>query len=178
MLYFIRHGQTDDNINHILTGRQNIELNEKGITQAKQEAINCKNLNIDIIFCSPLKRAIDTCNFINEYHNAPVIISEEIIERSYGEYENMNASNIDRERCWNYYIEDDMGNVETPKMVLDRVYAFLNKIKENYIDKDVLIVAHNGIGRAIHCYFNGIPSDGGLLDLGVPNAKILKYDWR
>ena len=33
MLYFIRHGQTEENVNHILTGRRDIPLNK---TKSKQ----------------------------------------------------------------------------------------------------------------------------------------------
>ena len=56
-----------------------------------------------------------------------------------------------------------------------RIYAFLDKIKEEYKNKDILIVAHNGVGRAIYCYFNGLPSDGNLLSFDMPNAKVIGY---
>ena len=37
-------------------------------------------------------------------------------------------------------------------------------------------MSHNDVGRAIHCYFNGIPSDGNVRELSLPNAKIIKFD--
>lgn len=175
MLYFIRHGQTKHNVEHILTGRLDIPLNEEGVKQVEQAGIESKDLHFDVIFCSPLNRAKQTCDAINKYHNAPVIISEELIERTYGKYENKKFSSIDREKCWNYFLDIDKKGIETPKSIFGRVYAFLDKIKEEYKDKDVLIVAHNGIGRAIYCYFNGIPRDGNLLSFEMPNAKIISY---
>lgn len=175
MLYFIRHGQTEENIKHILTGRRDIPLNKTGEEQVKLEGENSKDLDIDIIFCSPLFRAKQTCEAINKYHNVEVVVTDEVVERTYGKYEGKLASSIDREKSWNYFADFDKGGIETPRMLFGRVYAFLDKIKEEYKDKNVLIVAHNGIGRAIYCYFNGLPEDGNLLSFEMPNAKIINY---
>lgn len=175
MLYFIRHGQTEENVKHILTGRRDIPLNEEGKRQVELEGEKNKNMNIDLIFCSPLYRAKQTCEAINKYHNCKVIITDELIERTYGKYEGKPSSCIDREKCWNYFEDMSKGGMETPRMLFGRIYAFLDKIKEEYKDKDVLIVAHNGIGRAIYCYFNGLPNDGNLLSFEMPNAKIISY---
>ena len=175
MLYFIRHGQTEENVKNILTGRRDIPLNETGVKQVEDEGVNCKDLNIDIIFCSPLYRARQTCDAINKYHNAEVVVTDEVIERTYGKYEGKLASSIDREKSWNYFEDYNKKGIETPRMLFGRIYAFLDKIKEEYKDKDVLIVAHNGVGRAIYCYFNGIPEGGNLLSFNMPNAKVISY---
>ena len=42
MLYFIRHGQTEENVKNILTGRRDIPLNETGVKQVEEEGDNCK----------------------------------------------------------------------------------------------------------------------------------------
>ena len=78
MLYFTRHGQTNHNANKLLAGHYDIPLNEEGLKQAKQAGINAKDIEIDLIYCSPLIRAKQTCNEINKYHNAEVIIKEEL----------------------------------------------------------------------------------------------------
>lgn len=175
MLYFVRHGQTEQNVQHILTGRLDIPLNETGLKQVEETGIEAKDLKIDIIFCSPLFRAVQTCDAINKYHNAPVIYTEEVIERTYGKFEGKKSSLIDREKSWNYFEDMYIDIMETPRELFGRVYAFLDKIKEEYKDKNILIVAHNGIGRAIYCYFNGLPIDGNLLSFEMPNAKIIEY---
>lgn len=177
MLYFVRHGETDDNVNHILTGRQNTPLNENGLKQVEQSGIEAKDLKIGVIFCSPLDRARKTCEAINKYHYKDVIYTEELIERSYGLYENRPSSSIDREACWNYFEDYKKDVMETPRELFGRVYAFLDKIKKEYKNKNILIVAHNGIGRAIYCYFNGIPADGNLLSFEMPNAKVITYNF-
>ena len=178
MLYFIRHGQTNQNIEGILTGRLDIPLNETGVKQVEQAGIDAKNLKIDLIFCSPLERARQTCDAINKYHNAEVIITDEVIERTYGIYEGKHNSSVNKEKMWDYFDDTYIKVMETPKELFGRIYAFLDKIKKEYKDKNILIVAHNGVGRAIHCYFNGLPIDGNLLSLNMPNAKVIEYNFK
>ena len=73
-IYVTRHGETDWNkklisemegkqLNGLLaTDDDNIELNEKGIEQAKEIKERIKNKKIDLIICSPLIRAKDSKN--------------------------------------------------------------------------------------------------------------------
>lgn len=82
-LYVIRHGQTNDNVNNIINGRSNEELNETGKEQARQMKNKIEALDIDLIICSPLIRTKQTANIINS-KNIPVIFDERIIERDTG----------------------------------------------------------------------------------------------
>lgn len=177
MLYFVRHGQTNHNLNKLLAGRCDVELNENGVEQARLSAEQAKELKIDLIYCSPLIRAKQTCNEINKHHNVKVIIKDELIERDFGKYESQPYSSIDGDMCWNYYLNTYDNEIEPLKCVFERVYNLLDEIKKEYKSKNILIVAHNDIGRAVYCYFNGVPSKGNVRDIGVGNAQILKYEW-
>ena len=137
MLYFIRHGKTNHNANKLLAGHCDIPLNEEGINQAKQAGINGKDLKIDVIYCSPLIRAKQTCNEINKYHNVKVIIKEELIERDFGKYESKDYSSIDGDKVWNYYCDEyseDMETINLPlllkKAIIARGSEFANANKE------------------------------------------------
>ena len=85
-IYVTRHGQTDWNVQGKTQGRADIELNEVGIKQAKQTKEELKNIDIDLIICSPLKRAKKTAEIINEGRNIPIIFDDQIIERNFGEF--------------------------------------------------------------------------------------------
>ena len=40
-----------------------------------------------------------------------------------------------------------------------------------------MIVTHNGVARAIYAYFNGIPEDGNMLEVGgQKNCEIKEYE--
>ena len=98
-IYVTRHGQTDWNVQGKTQGRTDIELNEVGIKQAKQTKEELKNVDIDLIICSPLKRAKQTAQIINEGRNIPIIFDDQIIERNFGEFE---GEKIKFDEFWDY----------------------------------------------------------------------------
>ena len=60
--YFV-HGTTIDNEKGLSTGWADGELSELGIKQAKELKNQIKNIDFDLMFCSDLKRAVDSANF-------------------------------------------------------------------------------------------------------------------
>ena len=69
MIYIIRHGQTDWNIEHRTQGHTDIALNTNGIKQAELMTQKIANLKIDSIISSDLKRAYMTAQIINKNFN-------------------------------------------------------------------------------------------------------------
>ena len=86
-IYVIRHGQTNWNVEEIIQGKKDIELNEVGIRQAYEVKEKLNMLNIDLIMCSPLKRTKKTAEIINQDKNLNIIYKKELIERDLGDFE-------------------------------------------------------------------------------------------
>ena len=80
MIYFIRHGETAYNREGRVQGHLDIPLNEKGIFQAEKASDEFKDVEIDLIYCSPLKRARSTAEIINKFHNVEIVIDDRLIE--------------------------------------------------------------------------------------------------
>ena len=59
-IYFVAHAATTDNEAKISSGWKDVELSELGIQQSKELGEKFKNIKIDLICCSDLKRAVDT----------------------------------------------------------------------------------------------------------------------
>ena len=171
-VYLVRHGQTDTNISN-LYNFVNEDINETGIQQAKELRDKIKDMDFDIIYCSPLLRAKHTANIINS-KNKEIIIDNRLQERKHGNLEGKSIECTNREIYWDYYTDIRYGTAETIQSLFERVNQFLNELKNKDYDK-VLIVAHKGISRAFDAYFNGIPKDGKLLKLGLENAEIKEY---
>jgi broad specificity phosphatase PhoE len=57
---FIRHGETQDNIEKVLQGHRDTTLTEKGHREARVLAEKLKDQQIDVIYHSPLKRILQT----------------------------------------------------------------------------------------------------------------------
>ena len=134
--YFV-HGTTTDNIEHKSTGWLPGELSQKGIDQSialkEQTDIN----KFDIVFCSDLKRAIDSANYtfigIKE-----IIQDERLRECNYGDLNGRDSKLVKYEE----HINDKFPNGECMIDVENRIKDFCDYLIENYNGKHIAIVAH------------------------------------
>ncbi|MBQ9181850.1 MAG: histidine phosphatase family protein [Bacilli bacterium] len=177
MIYITRHGQTNWNVQKKVMGRCDEPLNETGLSQAEETRNNLMNTDIDLIICSPLKRARQTAEIINRDRNIPIIYDERIIERDFGEFEGMETKNFDFHGYWNYYKNMQFESAENIQVFFKRVYDFLEDITEKYKDKNVLLVAHGGISIPVACFFNGNIPEESLVDAGLVlgNCQVASY---
>ena len=91
-IYFIRHGQTNENSLGIRQGSEiDSELNELGQQQAKKtgkylKKYRTKSINFDCIISSPMKRAIETAKIIGKEIKYPkkIEVFDELIELGRG----------------------------------------------------------------------------------------------
>ena len=100
----LQHKKNNEKIyclGEIVHNKQVIEkLEEKGlqtvesIEQAKETGKVLESEKIDLIICSPLKRAKQTAEIINQNRNIPIIYDEDVIERDFGEFEGINKTEI------------------------------------------------------------------------------------
>lgn len=180
-LYIIRHGETDYNKFEKYLGRTNIPLNSLGITQAKRLANKLKNLNIKIIYCSPLKRTAETAGFLRAKHDCEFIVDNHFIERSVGVYEGLTkfeakkkypelyARNITR------IFDDAPPNGETINQVIKRVFSGLDNIRKENKYSDIMIVTHGFIVKVINKYFYPEITEQEFFNFNLSNASIKKY---
>ena len=179
--YIIRHGQTNWNKEGRIQGKTDIELNEKGIEQAKEARKILENYPIDMIVASPLKRARKTAEIINEAKNVPIIFKEELEERGFGDFEGKIRKEIhdeilDSEILANYSLNKEYKGVETIQSLCNRVWKLIDELKEDYAEKNILFVTHGGVTRAINGYFNGPNEEGILKDLNLNNCEIRTFE--
>ena len=66
--------------------------------------------------------------------------------------------------------------METIPQMFDRVVSFYDDLKNNYKGKNILIVAHSGVGRLMHFYFNGKPQNGDYSNFKMDNAEIMQIE--
>ena len=175
ILYVVRHGETIRNKIGLIQGQTEWDLTEKGIKDAEELRDTVDDLDIDIVISSPLKRAVDTARIItnNKY---PINIDDRIIERDWGMCEGAHIEEVDTVKCWNFHINTDNNKIERVQDLLARVSEFLEDIKVKYKDKNVLVVAHSAVLRAIHYCLHPIPEDGDMSKLEIPNLRIVEYE--
>lgn len=176
-IYITRHGQTDWNLEGRLQGKTDTELNATGIKEAEIAANNLKDLDIDLIISSTLKRAKKTAEIINKERNLPIIYSDIITERYFGEFQGVLNTEFDLLGFWDYEQNNVYEKAENVRDFFNKIYKFMDEIKEKYKDKNVLIVTHGGVVIAIDSYFNGINKEDDLSKIYIKNCEYKKYDF-
>lgn len=153
-LYLVRHGETDWNKLHRFQGRTDILLNKDGIAQA--ECLNKRfSSQFDVIYTSPLKRAVQTAKIIAKDLDIKPAIYEDLIEIDFGEWEGSSFKDIKEKFKEEYQLwqTDEeigplMGGESSMKNASIRARNSIYDIINNNIDKKIIIVAHGGIIKA------------------------------
>lgn len=137
--YFIRHGQTDQNISPVKTDHGDIPLNAAGRQQATIVEPIIATLPIKTICCSPLKRALETKELVAARLSAKYRELDNLTECSTQEWMQMTA--LGKEA----YLHPN----DPVKSFMQRV---LRGVNEALLQPGpVLIVAHGGIHWAMCC---------------------------
>ena len=151
-LYFIRHGQTNANVDCVLTGRMETDLTQKGIDDAKKigESLDA---NFDYYYCSPLKRTKQTLEAI--IGNVDYIVDDRITEVYSGDWQGRFKSELP-EKEYTLYKEGLLTppNGESLDDVDKRIISFLDDMFKKYGDDvNILIVTHNAFMRNLKRLF-------------------------
>lgn len=155
MLVTIRHGKTDYNEQRLFSGKgDNPRLTTDALISAYKLGKEFVQYNLDIALISPLTRAKQTFNEINKTLNIECVVEDLLIERDFYGYEAKPISSLDPHIYWDMD-KSDIYDIEKLSNLVSRVEKALNIIKEQYKDKNVLIVAHSGVCRAIKYIVEG-----------------------
>lgn len=171
MIYIVRHGQTDWNLEGRYQGRIDIELNETGIKQAESINEKLKDVKFDKVFSSPLKRAYKTAQII---YNDKIIVDERLIERCNGELEGKLKKDCVDMVNFADFNETRLG-IEPLKIFRKRILNFFEEISRKYNGENILIVTHAGVSIYAKCYFEGEPKDNDYNKYKLKNCEVLKY---
>jgi len=148
-LIIVRHGETYENLNKISQGHLNTQLTPKGIEQSNKIAQKLKNENIDIAFSSDLDRALNTCKEILKFHkNTKLIINSELREQKKGILEGKYTTQV-RKYIKEHIKNNDYYNWLPPNgekfsNVWDKSIKFIDELKKEHNNKNILIVSHGG----------------------------------
>lgn len=150
--YFV-HGTTTDNEKKISSGWFDVELSELGRQRAIELKDKIKDKKFDAVFCSDLKRAVDSANLAFK-ELAPIIIDKRLRECNYGKL-NASPSEIVEPMCDGECITNRFPGGESYEDVKDRMADFLRFLKDNYEGKSIAIVAHKAPQLALDVLLKG-----------------------
>ena len=170
-LDMMRHGETAWNAENRIQGSTDITLNEKGREQARQAAINLKEIHFDVIYTSLLSRAKETGLAVAALQENCQVFHEACLnENDFGEFEGKDRCSeeyqAEKRKCFKRY-----PGGESFLDVAARVYPFVKSLVEDPAlqDKTVLIVSHGGICRVISSYFRDMENEE-FITFTMPNC--------
>lgn len=159
VIYLIRHGETDWNTKRLLQGATDIPLNQNGIEVAELTAEGLRDVEFDLIFTSPLKRARETAEIIRGERKIPIIPDERLREICFGPYEGLccqkegwNIPDPDFEKFFTSpgeYVPPKGG--ESIRQLCERTTQFLQELvhQKDYQDKTILLSGHGAVVKGL-----------------------------
>ncbi len=158
-LYLIRHGVTRHNKENRFQGRGDTVLHEHGELQALRLRERMKNVHVDAVYSSPLKRAVRTAEIAFPSHD--IIIDESLKERSYGIIEGILIEDF-KQNFPSHVVDKfyksrhlDVEGAEGIEELERRAVEAMKRIAEANKGKKVAIVAHGGIFNAFYLAISG-----------------------
>ena len=142
-IYFAAYGTTKDNEAKIASGWKDVELSELGIQQSKELGERFRNIKLDLLCVSDLKRAIDTAK-IAFSDSIPTAIDERLRELNYGDFNGKPSETV--EPMKQDHIEKPFPNGESYKEAVARTQSFYKELKTTHPNATILVIGH----RATH----------------------------
>jgi broad specificity phosphatase PhoE len=169
----VRHGETEWSASGHHTSRTDLPLIEAGRHQATALAPALRARRFAAVLCSPLRRALQTCELAG--FSSVATVCEDLREWDYGEYEGLTTPEIwARSPDWNLWRDGCPGG-ESPKQVgarADRVLAFVGTI-----EGDALVFGHGHLLRVLAARWLEHPvALGGRLALSAGSVGVLGYE--
>ena len=166
-IYFIRHGETDWNLEGRLQGQKDIPLNDVGRVQAEEAARKLQALVPhfeDLAYvASPMTRTRETMEILRAtlgLHPEVYRLDDRLVELTFGVWEGMTWKEVRKaepalaalreQDKWHYA---PPGGGESYAMLVDRIRPILDDLT-----RDTVIVAHGGVARAFLSICCGVSS--------------------
>lgn len=176
----IRHGEIPANRKKIYAGKSAEGLSEHGKQQAHNIARLIKNYNVDILYSSPVRRAVQTAELIGVEISKKVHIADDFAEMELGPWEGLSEKDISRRHVkeWEIWMsrpaELKLPGRETLEELLDRVLRGIEIICQSNHNK-VVIVTHVAIIRVALLWYTH-KNLNLYKTIHVPNAEIFRLE--
>lgn len=160
-LYITRHGTTEWNIEGRLQGWRDSALTEEGINRAIQLGKKLSNIDFDIVYSSPQKRALHTTQLILGNKNNKITLHNGIRELGFGTWEGMKLEDIEKEYPNEYYLYRNNSDLyvpidgETIQDLIERVQDFFEEVKSKNVD-NILVVTHGVVIKVMVTLIKGL----------------------
>ena len=184
IFYFVRHGETDWNVQKKIQGTTDVPLNANGLRQARllAEKLVDGSYKIERAYTSPHLRAQVTAQLVAKALGIECVVLPDLAEMDLGVWEGDNWPNIEEVYGEVYhYWNSHRRYVRTPggecyNDVLKRTFRALEYMMKN-VNGNVLVLSHSAIMMSLRCYLaGGCMDDETMLDYRAKNTEVVEID--
>lgn len=163
-IYLIRHAEAEGNLYRFVQGHYNSEVTAKGVRQIHALADRFKDIHIDALYSSDLKRTLLTSTAISINNGLEPVIDPRLREINLGVCEGISfgdMTHMDPQQM--YYFNNDpdkwrADGAETFAECTERVYSVIQEIAAKHDGETVAIVSHGMAIRSFLAKVAGISS--------------------
>ena len=160
-IYFVRHAEAMGNVQKFFQGRIDTEVSEKGKFQLELLAERFREIPIERIYSSPLKRTAATAEAVNKHHNLPIIYDDGLVEINGGIWEGRQVDELAKlypaeTEIWQNKMEDFfIEGGEKMTEVFERMKITVGKIAAENQGRTIAVVSHGCALRNYLCHASG-----------------------
>ena len=171
--YIFRHGETNLNKEGRFQGQSiNPPLNEDGEQQAIALKQMFEQIPLEIIYSSPLQRAMQTAQAVADAKDVKIEIDKRLIEGNLGIAEGQLKEDIQKKYPTEYANWRDFKNMEFAFQEGESKGDILNRI-QNFL-KDLCSLPYQNVGISTHAgVIRSLLISLGVYEHKIPNAQIL-----
>ena len=160
-LILARHGETMWNVEKVFRGRADVGLDDVGIKQAELLGKYLSNWELEAIYASPIRRALETANIVARYQKVSVRIAEGLTDFDFGEWQSLSEQQVRRlypdlfNEWHNNPDKVRMSGGESLEDVRRRAVEVVNDIVSRH-QGNVLLVSHRVVIKVLICCLLGL----------------------
>lgn len=186
-LYFVRHGETINNKQHVFNGGSvDPVLTEMGQQEAQRLGNYLADVKFDRCFSSPLKRAYSTAQIVLEENHltAPKIeIMQALTEMNLGDWDGKAIKDVHDEAQLKNYFETPADfdaatiHAESYQEVQQRGEQVVKKICQMAVGKGSILIASHGLFlNTVLKTLDGVPLNEIRKDGLLPTSSVTTFD--
>jgi probable phosphoglycerate mutase len=185
LLYFARHGETDDNARLVFQGQSGKGLNARGRAQARRLAARMHKSRVSAIVASDLERAVETARFVGTACGVEPTYDPDLREVDVGAWTGKSHDEIadlypEEWSAWSTGLDVRRGGGETYAELAERVERAVERACAMDARDPILLVSHGGAIKSYVAKILAVGAEGLRALAGVGNAglTIIERDTR
>lgn len=167
-LYFVRHGETQYNVQKRVQGFCDSPLTDNGIAQAKSVGMGLSEIDFDAVYASESQRVIDTAQHAIGHRNIPIMTDPRLKEMNFGVLESLYATEISVQYG---NILETLFSLKDLNMSAPGGESYLQLFSRTNSVIDEIVQKHQNDGGNILVFSHGVTIGNYLMQL----TKLSKY---